>query len=39
MRWRWRSRSMRNVVAYDRDMQAGKWHYLSSGVLRRARAS
>jgi len=27
--------SLRNVAAYDRDVRAGKWHYLSSGVLRR----
>jgi len=27
---------MRNVVAYHRDIQSGKWHYLSSGELRRA---
>ena len=27
---------MRNIVAYHRDIQAGKWHYLSSGPLRRA---
>ncbi|MEO8849755.1 MAG: C-terminal binding protein [Casimicrobiaceae bacterium] len=27
---------MRNVVAYQRDIEAGKWHYLSSGPLRRA---
>ena len=27
---------IRNVVAYHRDIQAGKWHYLSSGKLRRA---
>lgn len=27
---------MRNVVAYHRDIHAGKWHYLSSGQLRRA---
>jgi D-3-phosphoglycerate dehydrogenase len=27
---------MRNVVAYHRDIQAGTWHYLSSGRLRRA---
>ena len=26
---------VRNVVAYHRDIQAGKWHYLSSGPLRR----
>ena len=25
----------RNVVAYHRDIHAGKWHYLSSGPLRR----
>lgn len=28
---------IRNVVAYHRDIQAGRWHYLSSGPLRRAR--
>ncbi|MDQ2963780.1 MAG: C-terminal binding protein [Pseudomonadota bacterium] len=27
---------IRNVVAYDRDIRAGHWHYLSSGKLRRA---
>jgi phosphoglycerate dehydrogenase-like enzyme len=27
---------IRNVVAYDRDIRAGQWHYLSSGKLRRA---
>jgi phosphoglycerate dehydrogenase-like enzyme len=27
---------MRNIVAYHRDIAAGKWHYLSSGRLRRA---
>ncbi len=27
---------IRNVVAYHRDIQAGTWHYLSSGKLRRA---
>ena len=27
---------IRNVVAYHRDVHAGKWHYLSSGPLRRA---
>ena len=26
---------LRNIVAYHRDIQAGKWHYLSSGPLRR----
>jgi D-3-phosphoglycerate dehydrogenase len=26
---------VRNVVAYHRDIHAGKWHYLSSGPLRR----
>ena len=25
----------RNIVAYHRDIQAGQWHYLSSGPLRR----
>ena len=28
--------SLRNIAAYDRDVRAGRWHYLSSGVLRRA---
>jgi phosphoglycerate dehydrogenase-like enzyme len=27
--------SVRNVAAYDRDVRAGRWHYLSAGVLRR----
>lgn len=27
---------MRNIVAYHRDIAAGKWHYESSGKLRRA---
>jgi phosphoglycerate dehydrogenase-like enzyme len=27
---------LRNVVAYHRDIAAGRWHYLSSGPLRRA---
>jgi len=27
---------IRNVVAYNRDIRAGRWHYLSSGKLRRA---
>jgi len=27
---------IRNVVAYNRDIRAGKWHYLSSGKLKRA---
>jgi phosphoglycerate dehydrogenase-like enzyme len=27
---------IRNVVAYDRDIRAGQWHYLSSGKLNRA---
>jgi D-3-phosphoglycerate dehydrogenase len=27
---------IRNVVAYHRDINSGKWHYLSSGELRRA---
>jgi len=27
---------IRNVVAYDRDIRNGKWHYLSSGKLKRA---
>jgi phosphoglycerate dehydrogenase-like enzyme len=26
---------VRNVIAYHRDIHAGKWHYLSSGPLRR----
>ena len=26
---------VRNVVAYDRDIHAGRWHYLSSGPLTR----
>jgi D-3-phosphoglycerate dehydrogenase len=26
---------VRNIVAYHRDIHAGKWHYLSSGALRR----
>ena len=26
---------LRNVVAYHRDIHSGKWHYLSSGPLRR----
>ena len=26
---------VRNIVAYHRDIHAGKWHYLSSGPLRR----
>jgi len=26
---------LRNIVAYHRDIHAGKWHYLSSGTLRR----
>jgi len=26
---------VRNIVAYHRDIDAGKWHYLSSGPLRR----
>lgn len=28
--------SIRNIVAYSRDIAAGQWHYLSSGTLRRA---
>jgi phosphoglycerate dehydrogenase-like enzyme len=28
---------VRNVVAYHRDIAAGRWHYLSSGPLRRPR--
>jgi D-3-phosphoglycerate dehydrogenase len=27
---------VRNVVAYQRDIEAGNWHYLSSGPVRRA---
>jgi D-3-phosphoglycerate dehydrogenase len=27
---------IRNVIAYHRDIHAGRWHYLSSGPLRRA---
>ena len=27
---------IRNVVAYNRDIAGGRWHYLSSGRLRRA---
>ncbi|HEY7944885.1 MAG TPA: C-terminal binding protein, partial [Casimicrobiaceae bacterium] len=27
---------VRNVVAYNRDIAGGRWHYLSSGKLRRA---
>ncbi|MBS0320797.1 MAG: C-terminal binding protein [Proteobacteria bacterium] len=27
---------VRNVVAYNRDITAGEWHYLSSGPLKRA---
>jgi phosphoglycerate dehydrogenase-like enzyme len=27
---------IRNIVAYHRDIQAGQWHYLSSGPIRRA---
>ena len=27
---------IRNVVAYQRDIRAGNWHYLSSGPIRRA---
>lgn len=27
---------IRNIVAYHRDIQGGRWHYLSSGKLRRA---
>jgi len=27
---------VRNVVAYHRDIHAGRWHYLSSGKLKRA---
>jgi D-3-phosphoglycerate dehydrogenase len=28
--------SIRNIVAYDRDVRAGKWHFLSSGTIPRA---
>jgi D-3-phosphoglycerate dehydrogenase len=28
---------VRNVLAYDRDVRAGRWSYLSSGALRRPR--
>src|SRR5512141_1603577 len=28
--------SLRHVVAYDRDIRAGTWHYLSAGEIRRA---
>jgi D-3-phosphoglycerate dehydrogenase len=28
--------SMRHVVAYDRDIHGGRWHYLSAGPIRRA---
>jgi D-3-phosphoglycerate dehydrogenase len=27
---------VRNIVAYNRDIRAGKWHFMSSGRLRRA---
>ena len=27
---------VRNIVAYNRDIQAGRWHYLSPGPVRRA---
>jgi phosphoglycerate dehydrogenase-like enzyme len=27
---------IRNIVGYHRDIQTGKWHYLSSGKIRRA---
>ncbi len=27
---------VRNIVGYHRDIQTGKWHYLSSGKIRRA---
>ncbi len=36
MPWRWALALIRNVVAYNRDIAAGRWHYLSSGRLRRA---
>ena len=28
--------AMRHVVAYDRDIHNGRWHYLSAGTVRRA---
>ena len=28
--------AMRHVVAYDRDIRNGRWHYLSAGQIRRA---
>ncbi len=28
--------SMRHIVAFDRDIHAGRWHYLSGGPIRRA---
>jgi D-3-phosphoglycerate dehydrogenase len=28
--------SLRNVVAYDRDVRTGRWHFLSSGKIERA---
>ena len=31
--------STRHVVAYDRDIRAGTWHYLSAGGIRRATSS
>ena len=27
--------SLRNIVRYDRDIEGGRWHYLSGGTLRR----
>jgi D-3-phosphoglycerate dehydrogenase len=27
--------SIRNIVAYDRDVHAGKWHFMSPGTMRR----
>jgi phosphoglycerate dehydrogenase-like enzyme len=27
--------SIRNIVAYDRDIHAGKWHFMSPGTMRR----
>jgi len=27
--------AIRNIVAYDRDVQAGKWHFMSPGTMRR----
>lgn len=30
--------AMRHIVAYDRDIRAGRWHYLSPGMIHRATA-